>query len=169
LSSSDLPSSDEVDQPMSTGVHRWRMTLHRIRPRDLLTIAHVAVVLAVVESLIRYVALPRLCELLGFRLALTPASGDAVPLPATELPARAQRQLRYTNLVTESWPLSRGPCLRRSLVAGRLLRRLDPALRVGVVGTGESLIGHAWLEVHERPLEDVTTYAIFQSPIDPAR
>jgi hypothetical protein len=149
-----------MDEP-SSSIMRRRPTFHRIRPRDALTVAHVLGVLIIVELLIRRVGLPRLCEVLGFRLDLAPASRERDPLPATDLSARAQRQLRCTNLVAESWPFSEGPCLRRSLVAGRLLRDLHPALRLGVVGQGESLTGHAWLEVNERPLEDIDDYSMF--------
>ena len=41
------------------------------------------------------------------------------------------------------------PCLRRSLVAGHLLRRHDPSLRLGVGGAGDALFAHAWIEIDD--------------------
>ena len=64
--------------------------------------------------------------------------------------------------VADAWPFSRGPCLRRTLVLGHLLREHDPALRLGVAGAGDDLNAHAWLEIDGQPLEDVTSFALFQ-------
>jgi hypothetical protein len=47
-------------------------------------------------------------------------------------------------------------------VAGHLLRRLDPALRLGLTGAGDGVFGHAWLEIGDRPLEDVAAFSLFQ-------
>ena len=134
----------------------------RLPPRDLLTTLHAAAVLIAVELLIRWVPLPRLSRLLGVRINLEPARADAVRMRVDELPARARRQLCYTWKVADAWPFSRGPCLRRALVGGHLIRDLHPAVRLGVAGVGDTLMAHAWLEIDDRPLEAVTDYRLFQ-------
>jgi hypothetical protein len=38
---------------------------------------------------------------------------------------------------------------------------------LGVGGSGHELVAHAWLELHDRPLEDVAAFSLFhQVPID---
>jgi Transglutaminase-like superfamily len=146
--------------PVSTVLaleRRFRRTL-----RLVLTTLHVAAVILVVELLIRWVPLPRLCRLLGVRVNLAPARPDVEPMRMAELPPRARRQLRCTRRVADVWPFSRGPCLRRSLVAGHLLRRHDPAVRLGVAGAGDDLHAHAWLEIDDRALESVDGFTVFQ-------
>ena len=127
----------------------------RMPPREILTTIHVVVLLSLVEVLIRWVPLPRLSRLLGLRLNLDPARPDIEEMAWTELSPRARRQIRCTRRVADVWPLSRGPCLRRSLVAGHLLRRHHPAVRLGVATAGDTVLAHAWLEIDDRPLESV--------------
>jgi hypothetical protein len=115
----------------------------------------------VVESLIRWVPLPRLSRLLGVRLDFAPPRGDLDPLPLAALPPDARRQLRCTHRVTDVWPLSKGPCLRRSLVAGHLLRRHDAAVRLGIATVGDDVLAHAWVEIGSHPLEDVSDFSAF--------
>jgi hypothetical protein len=134
----------------------------RLPPRDLLTTLHAAAVLVVVELLIRWVPLPRLSRMLGVRVNLQPGRADAERVRVDELPAHARRQLAYTWKVADAWPFSRGPCLRRALVGGHLIRDLHPAVRLGVAGVGDTLMAHAWLEINDRPLETVTDYRLFQ-------
>jgi Transglutaminase-like superfamily len=131
--------------------------------RVLITTVHAVAVLAVVELLIRWVSLPRLSRMLGVRVNLQPSPPGAERMRMGELPARARRQLRCTWKVADAWPFSRGPCLRRALVGGHLIRDLRPAVRLGVAGTGDTLVAHAWLEIDDRPLETVTDYKLFQS------
>jgi Transglutaminase-like superfamily len=129
---------------------------------ELLTTLHAAAVLVVVEMLVRWMGLPRLSRLLGVRLNLAPTRLGVERIRVRDLPARSARQVRCTRRVADAWPFSRGPCLRRALVAGHLLRALDPALRLGLVGSGAQLSAHAWLEIHNRPLEDVAGFSPFQ-------
>ena len=136
----------------------------RLPPREILTTLHAAAVLAVVELLIRWVPLPRLSRLLGVKVNLQPVRSDAAQLPVDELPARSRRRLRCTRRVADAWPFSRGPCLRRALVGGHLIRHLRPAVRLGVAGAGDTLLAHAWLEIDGRPLEDVGHYSVFHLP-----
>lgn len=123
---------------------------------------HVMAVLGVVELLIRSVPLPRLSRFLGLRVDLAPVRQQAEPLSATALPLRARRQVRCAARVAAVWPFSKGPCLRRSLVVGHLLRQYDPAVRLGVAGSGDAILAHAWIEIDGRPLESVTEFDVFQ-------
>lgn len=134
----------------------------RLPPRELLTTLHAALITAVVEALIRWVPLPRLCRLLGVDLDLTPRAVPADQLPIGSLPPSTQRQLRSTARVLDVWPLGKGPCLRRSLVAGHMLRRHEPAIRIGIAGTGGDIHAHAWLEIDGHPLEAVGAFSAFE-------
>ena len=135
----------------------------RLPPRELLTTARVVFVLLVVELLIRWVRLPRLSRLLGVRVTLEPPAPGAEQLSIEDLPSSARRQLRCTQRVADAWPLSEGPCLRRALVGGHLIRDLHPAVRLGVAGSGDTVHAHAWLEIDDRPLEEVTAFKPFQT------
>jgi Transglutaminase-like superfamily len=134
----------------------------RIPPRELVTTLHVVAVLGVVELLVRSVPLPRLSRFLGLRLNLAPARQNVQPLLETALPVRAQRQLRCAHRVADVWPFSKGPCLRRSLVVGHLLRQYDPAVRLGLAGSGDALVAHAWIEIDGCPLESVIDFEVFE-------
>jgi hypothetical protein len=135
--------------------------LLRLPPREIMTTLHAALVLVVVEAVIRWIPLPRLSRMLGIRLNLAPPSVDAEQFSADSLTSRDRRQLRCAGRVADAWPLSEGPCLRRSLVAGHLLRRLDPAVRLGVSHAGGEILAHAWLEIADRPLEPVSEMSVF--------
>lgn len=140
----------------------------RLPPRELLTTLHVVLVAVRVEAFIRWVTLTRQCALLGVDLNLTPTDDRLARRPIASLPAVSRRQLRCTAKVTGAWPLGTGPCLRRSLVAGHLLRRRHrTALRIGVGGTGNDIHAHAWLEVDGRPVEAVGAFSAFErAPIE---
>jgi hypothetical protein len=140
----------------------------RLPPREILTTLRVLLIIVVVELVIRWVALPRLTRLLGVRIDMEPARPDVEQLPVEELSARAQRELRCTQRVADVWPFSSGPCLRRALVGGRLLRRLEPAVRIGLTGAGDTLAAHAWLEIDGRPLEPVAAFNRFHRPASEA-
>jgi hypothetical protein len=126
------------------------------------TSLHALAVIAVVEALVRWVPLPRLSRLFGVPLDLGPGRPGSDPLRASDLAPRAARELRCVRLVADAWPLSRGPCLRRSLAVGHLLRRLRPTLRVGIVASDAALIAHAWVEIDGRPLERTEDYRPFE-------
>ncbi len=136
----------------------------RLSPGELLTTIHVVAVLAVVELSIRFVPLPSLSRVLGVRLSLDPASQDLEQLPVGELSEHARRQLRCTGRVADHWRFSKGPCLRRALVAGHLLRDLEPAVCLGVGSDSDTLVAHAWLEIDGRPLEPVAHLNRFERP-----
>jgi transglutaminase superfamily protein len=163
------PTRSPVESPVRRLLVRGPIATLRLPLPELLTTLHAAVVIVVVELLVRWVTLPRLSRLLGVRLNLAPAPAGAERLRVKDLPPRAARQVRCTRRVADAWPFSQGPCLRRSLVAGHLLRALDPALRLGVAGSGDQFYAHAWLEIHDRPLEAVAGFSRFQrEPIEHA-
>lgn len=126
---------------------------------------HAFVILAVVEALVRWVRLPRLSHMLGCRIDLGPRTATVVALPLSELPRRGRRDVRCAVRLTGLWPLSAGPCLRRALVIGHLLRHHGTAVRLGTVGEGQTLGAHAWVEVGGRPLEDVGTVMSFSTVV----
>jgi hypothetical protein len=141
----------------------------RLPPRELLTAARVLLVISLVEVAIRWIRLDRLTRWLGVRLDLRPVQANHELLPIESLPAVAQRQLRCTWKVADVWPFSEGPCLRRALVGGHLVRRLDPAIRLGVIGDADTMSAHAWLEIDGRPLERVDSYTRFEhAPVEAA-
>jgi hypothetical protein len=154
-----MPRSDAIRL-----ARRAPRALARLPRRALLTTVHAAAVLAAVELSIRWVPLPRLSRLLGVGVNLAPAHPGAEQFPLETLPERAHRQLLCTWRIADAWPFSRGPCLRRALVAGHLLRALEPSVRLGLSGSGDSLVAHAWLEIDGRPLEDVSAFDPFQRP-----
>jgi hypothetical protein len=93
--------------------------------------------------------LPALCRKLGIECDLRSAEP-----PATEqvvLPRRTRTAVLACAYAVARWPLG-GSCLRRCLVLGRLLRSLEPVLRIGVRRHGE-LVLHSWLEIGGRTLD----------------
>ena len=142
------------------------MSLSRLR--TLATCLHVLALLAVVEASIRWVPLPRLAAVLGVRLDLEPA-GERERSDQPSLSAHARRQLRTTWRLDALWPFRSGPCLRRSLVAARLLRRSGAAVRIGFPRVPGARIAHAWVEIDGCPIEDVSSYQAFERPATGAR
>lgn len=130
--------------------------------RDLVTTAHALVLMMMVEMMIRFVPLRRLGDRLGVPVDLEAAVDRADRLPLRQLSPRAQQQLRCARRVADVWPFSEGPCLRRALVGGHLIRRLDPRIRLGVTSSDGAVLAHAWLEIDGRPLEAVDDFARFE-------
>ncbi len=90
--------------------------------------------------------LPRLTKLLGIRLA-----GDSDDEPTGQAidvaPEWFRRRSAAAHRVLRHWP-SGDTCLRRSLVLGQRIRRLDPVLVIGVRHDEHGkLAAHAWLTV----------------------
>jgi transglutaminase superfamily protein len=101
--------------------------------------------MVVVEVSIRALPLDRVSRMLGVPLnssdELLPAGSQQMKLTGWQ-----RGQLRTLEPVAAHWPFSDGPCLRQSLVAGRVLRGHDPVLRLGV-NLQDGLQAHAWVEV----------------------
>jgi hypothetical protein len=77
--------------------------------------------------------------------ASQPSSGSG---PALSLSSTERRQLQVVRQIARRWPVGPGPCLRESLVLGRVLRRHKPQLRLGVMDARTTpLRAHAWVEL----------------------
>lgn len=121
--------------------------------------AHVLVLLLAVEIGTRQIRLPTLTRLLGV----------GWQSPATDEPwiptASERRQLRCLARFVRHWKLAEGPCLRQSLVLGRLLRHHRPVLRVGVRRSERGhMQAHAWLEIGASVLGERTGYLPLAGP-----
>jgi hypothetical protein len=126
------------------------------------TTARALATLIVVEVLVRTSPLPRVGRLLGCDVDVESHLIAAERLAPVDLTRRHRRQLRCAHRLARAWPFSDGPCLRRALVDGHLLRELNPSVRLGLIGSGSDLSAHAWLEIGGRPLEDVGAYRAFE-------
>jgi hypothetical protein len=115
--------------------------------RALLTAVPVVAWLAAVEVGLRTTSLSRLTRLLGVAIDTDAGAPGQEGQRGPVLTAHEGRQLRILAAIVERWPFGRGPCLRQSLVAGRILRRHQPHLRIGAAPTEDGVLGHAWLEL----------------------
>ena len=97
-----------------------------------------------VEIGLRRSQLERTARLLGVPLQLEPASPHerAGAVPEAEL----ARAARLAGAAVRRMPVP-DSCLRRSLVAGHLLRRHHPSLRLGATDGPGPHRGHAWIEL----------------------
>lgn len=107
------------------------------------------IVAIVVEAGLRLGTLPRLTQLLGIRLTHEgepPQQGNfglPLDLPVTWIRRRAVA----VNRVFGYWPFG-STCLRRALVLGQRIHKLDPTLAIGVRhDESGALAAHAWLVV----------------------
>lgn len=135
--------------------------LRRVELRDLPTLAHAAALIGVVEVLVRLLPLTRTADLLGVPVDVEPRTTSGEVLSLAELPPGARRRLRNATKVANVWPFSHGPCLRRALLGGHMVRALGPVVRLGVIGDGSRMSGHAWLEIDGRPLERLDGLYVF--------
>lgn len=126
--------------------HR-RMRLPRVRLAELPGLCLALVVAVVVEVGLRTTTLPRLARALGTPLALDGFDCYADPADAVLLPDWAVRRMHAVRRVLRHWPLG-DTCLRQALVCGWLLRRLRPALQLGVAKVDGEVRAHAWLVVN---------------------
>jgi hypothetical protein len=116
-----------------------------------------AATLLIVELLIRWVPIAKLAHLLGVRLETGPGRfvEDAVP-PSSGVGAegRVREVIDARARIMRYWPLGGGPCLRESLVVGRLLRDEGACVRLGVARFGGRLRAHAWVELAGQELTE---------------
>ncbi len=132
--------------------------------RDTITTAHVLLVFATVERRVRQGSAEQLARRLGCPIETTAPGQVCEGKPV--LDDHAIRQIRCVRRVARRWPFGSGPCLRTSLVAGHLLRRHHPVIRLGTIGSGASLSAHAWLEFDGRPLQPMARYRQFSNASD---
>ena len=143
----------------STVASNGRVVLRRafrlLDPQILL----VALVALVVEAGLRLSTLPHLTRLLGIQLAQ-----DGEPeqqqdsTPPSNLPVIwIRRRVLAVNRVFRHLPFN-DTCLRRALVLGQRIRRLDPTLVIGVRhDESGALAAHAWLVVAGVALDPLAT------------
>jgi hypothetical protein len=130
-------------------------------------VALVALVALVVETGLRLSTLPRLTRLLGIRLAqdceFEQQQDSALPpgIPAIWI----RRRAFAVNQVFRHWPFD-NTCLRRALVLGQRIHRLDPTLVIGVRHDDSgALTAHAWLVVAGVSLDPLATqYEALRGP-----
>ena len=124
-----------------------------------------AVALPAIAIALRIVSLRRVLATLawGTDAAVVAAGDEGRARRAADLVAIAARR-----------GIHPGNCLSRSVTLWWLLRRrrIASELRIGVRKEGETLLAHAWVEQHGRPLNDSEAvcrrYAVFERNIVPA-
>lgn len=129
------------------------LTLAALGPRRWPFVLRVAVTAAVVELAVRTLPLPAASRLAGVR----PADGPGRPGDGWELLTPRERDRCALALRVVGGPPFRATCLRRSLLLGHLLRRRDPALRVGVAKVAGQVAAHAWIEIGGLSLDSAST------------
>jgi hypothetical protein len=120
--------------------------LRRIDRRDWPAVLVTVAVAVVVEVGLRTTRLPALARRVGAPLAAA-ATETSRPPGELDLPADTVRRLQIAVRILRHMPFDE-KCLRRSLVCGWHLRRLDPELVVGVAVVDGEVKAHAWLTVH---------------------
>lgn len=85
--------------------------------------------------------------------AAAPPADSAGSLSPWTLPRWTRPRVQAALLVAERWPAG-DTCLRRCLLVGHRLRRLDPVLRIGVRRDETGVFqAHSWLEIAGRSLD----------------
>lgn len=122
-----------------------RLKVHGVGPVDLVRTGAAFALAIAVEIGLRTLRLPRLARLLGVPLDTSEQRDDEID-ELVVVPHWARRRLAATRRALKYWPFG-DSCLRVALVGGCLIRRLDPALRIGVASHEGEIKAHAWLEV----------------------
>lgn len=118
-----------------------------MRASDLPDLCAALIVAVVVELGLRATTLPRLARALGTPLAVDDVDAPTGAADAYLLPRWAVRRMNAARRVLRHWPFG-DTCLRQALVCGRLVRRLGPALQLGVAKVEGEVRAHAWLVVN---------------------
>ncbi len=106
-----------------------------------------ACVALVVEIGLTISTVPRLAGLLGIRLASDEQSKAMESVSGPPPTVWIQRRVAAVQRVLRRWPFG-DTCLRRALVLGHRVRRLDPVLVIGVRHDDNGqFAAHAWLTV----------------------
>ena len=123
------------------------MRIPRVRLAEVPGLCAALALAVVVEVGLRTTTLPRLARALHTPLAVDGSDAYADPTVATLLPRWAVRRMGAVRRVLRHWPFG-DSCLRQALVCGWLLRRLRPALQLGVAKVDGEVRAHAWLVVN---------------------
>ncbi len=124
-----------------------RVELPRIRPSEVPGLMAALSVAVVVELGLRTTTLPRLARALGTPLAVDGYDAYADGADGVLLPRWAVLRMHTAQRVLRHWPFG-DTCLRQALVCGWLVRRLGPALQLGVAKVEGEVRAHAWLVVN---------------------
>jgi hypothetical protein len=122
----------------------------RTVPRGAFEVVRAVGAMTLIEFWLRTRDLPSTCRRLGIRLHLDEpdAAVERAVLPRWSRPA-----VLVALAVTRVWPAG-DTCLRRCLVIGHRLRRLEPILRIGVRRDDDGrFAAHSWLEFDGRTLD----------------
>jgi hypothetical protein len=132
--------------------------------RSAYELAVAVALLLVIELSLRRTALPATCRRLRVRLDLDGAA--PVDGAVAVLPRWALSRVWAARLAALHWPAG-DTCLRRCLLLGHRLRRLDPVLRIGVRRDHSGAFeAHSWLEIGGRPLDlDAAGFAALERPV----
>ena len=125
---------------------RRRLRIPRVRVSEVPGLCAALLVAAVVEVGLRTTTLPRLARALGTPLAVDGFEVYAEQADAVLLPRWAVQRMHAARRVLRHWPFG-DTCLRQALVCGWLVRRLRPALQLGVAKVDGEVRAHAWLVV----------------------
>jgi hypothetical protein len=129
--------------------------------RSAYELAVAVALLLVIELSLRGTTLPTTCRRLRVRLDLDSAAPEGA---APVLPGWARPRVRAARVATAHWPAG-DTCLRRCLLLGHRLRRLDPVLRIGVRRVGGEFGAHSWLEIDGRSLDvDAGEFGVLERP-----
>lgn len=117
--------------------------------------------MAAIEASLRTSTLPVTCARLGLRLDLEAPTAPPAPLV---LQPWARLRVRAAVAVARRWPAG-DTCLRRCLLIGHRLRRLDPVLRMGVRRAPDgTFVAHSWLEIDGLAIDpDAADYTLLRS------
>lgn len=139
--------------------------LRGVGPRDLLTAGGLAGWAATIEVGLRLTTLPRVAALMGVRIQVDGVHGRPGSATDVLLSPAERRRIDLAGRV-----LRRGPfedsCLRRAMLAARILRRRDHAVRIGVRKVDGAVKAHAWLELDGVSL-DPDAVDFYQPLFDP--
>ena len=99
-----------------------------------------------VETGLRRLSLPVLTERLGLQMSDPRPTDGQVEVSSGLTSWDIARTLRRVGRVSRFWPFG-DTCLRRSLVAGAMLRRAHPVLVIGVRKSDGQVLAHSWLRI----------------------
>ncbi len=124
-----------------------RLRIPRVRLAEVPDLFAALVLAAVVEVGLRTTTLPKLAKALRTPLAVNGFDAIAEQADAVLLPRWAVQRMHAVRRVLRHWPFG-DTCLRQALVCGWMVRRLHPALQLGVAKVEGEVRAHAWLVVN---------------------
>ena len=115
-------------------------------PHDLMIATRLAGWAAVIEISLRTTTLSRLSRIVGIRVQVDGAHARPGSTADVKLSPGESRQLDLAGRVLRRGPFN-DSCLRRAMLAARVLRGRSHAVRIGVRKVDGVVKAHAWLEL----------------------